>query len=71
MTKKSPGTVSFLIRLTQAERDHLEVIKQRDGIPVVQQIRRALDLWFQRDELLTREKPPRRPVRRRAAKGGA
>ncbi len=41
----------------------LRAIKDRDGIPVSEQIRRAIDLWL--DEKATSKAAPRRGGRRR------
>lgn len=55
-TEKRDVPRSFRIDSTQARR--LKQIKARDGIPESEQIRRALDLWFQQKGVF---KPKRKP----------
>ena len=42
-----PKDLSYTFRLSQTVRDLLEQVKQRDGIPVSEQIHRGLALWFE------------------------
>lgn len=50
-------------------REGLRAVKERDGIPESEQIRRAIAEWLERRSVTTTTKKaaPRRPVRRRKA----
>jgi len=41
------GVVQFMVRLPTEVRDELQAISARDGIPVAEQIRRAVSVWVQ------------------------
>jgi hypothetical protein len=45
--KAEPKDLSYTFRLSQSVRDLLEQVKQRDGVPVSEQIHRALAMWFE------------------------
>jgi hypothetical protein len=45
-TDSRPAHVFFSCRIPEEMLDELHLIKDRDGIPIAEQVRRALLLWF-------------------------
>jgi hypothetical protein len=54
------GVVQFMVRLPTEQRDALQAISAREGIPVAEQIRRAVEAW------VSDHPGPRKPTRRSA-----
>ncbi|MEQ1897623.1 MAG: ribbon-helix-helix domain-containing protein [Vicinamibacterales bacterium] len=44
---KAPKTINVSVRLDQADSALLDLIVERDGVPVSEQIRRGLRMWFE------------------------
>jgi hypothetical protein len=41
------GTVQMMIRIPREQRDSLREITTRDGIPMAEQVRRAMAMWIE------------------------
>jgi hypothetical protein len=55
---KSPKAVMISVRLDDAENALLQQILERDGVPVSEQLRRGLRLWFEQKGVLKRKRNP-------------
>lgn len=54
---KKPNKVVYSLRLDPADAALLEQIRERDGVPASEQIRRGLRMWFEQKGVL---KPKRK-----------
>jgi predicted DNA-binding protein len=52
----SPNKVMYSVRLDPELRNLLKMLRERDGIPESEQIRRALKAWFEQKGLLAKPK---------------
>lgn len=64
MTPRTRKLYSFWIDPAQAV--GLKAIKQRDGVPESEQIRRALDTWLKEKGVMNKTERPRAATRKRS-----
>jgi hypothetical protein len=62
----SPG-IPRNVRLDETDWIVLRAIETRDGIPVAEQVRRAVKAWINDRNVTPKEKPKPRPSRRSSA----
>lgn len=53
---QSPKKVMYSLRLAPEQARLLKAIKARDGIPESEQIRRALEIWFEQKGMVKPKK---------------
>ncbi|MDO8795455.1 MAG: ribbon-helix-helix domain-containing protein [Vicinamibacterales bacterium] len=54
---KKPKKIVYSLRLDPADATRLEQIRERDGVPASEQIRRALRTWFEQKGVLKPKRP--------------
>ncbi|MEO8520055.1 MAG: ribbon-helix-helix protein, CopG family [Acidobacteriota bacterium] len=62
----SPNLKPATFRLDRHLLEALQAIKERDGIPVTEQVRRALTAWVQTKDIPMKAAPRRASTRRKA-----
>jgi Arc/MetJ-type ribon-helix-helix transcriptional regulator len=63
----SPTTHTTTVRIDDALLDGLQQLKERDGVPISEQVRRAIQAWLEQKGIKPRKTANRRAVTRRKA----
>jgi hypothetical protein len=53
---KAPKEKALSLRLDRADADLIDQIRERDGVPASEQIRRGLQLWFEQKGVLKQKR---------------